>query len=29
VLMFCAKVNPVVNETKTSFEISVITGTNT
>jgi hypothetical protein len=28
-LMFCAEVNPVVNETKTSFEMSVITGTMT
>ena len=26
-LMFFAEVNPVVNETKTSFEMSVITGT--
>ena len=26
VLMFCAKVNPVVNETKTSFEMFGITG---
>jgi hypothetical protein len=27
VLMFFAEVNPVVNETKTSFDMSVITGT--